>query len=146
MFFFLKNVSLLINYFSTNNSIIITKRTIHNFLSQLSLVSPISLQQTPKNKNFHRNFLEKLLRNQDNISKIFLPEAQKDTALQRQKLHTLWIIVIKRHVPMFSCYIDCCHLKKHMNTMIPLSVCVGGHAAPCTGHHDARPHTPRAAH
>src|SRR4029434_5333599 len=77
----------------------------------------------------HRNFLDKILQNQDNISKFFLPEAQKDTALPRQKLPTLWIIVIMRHVPMFSCYIDCCHLKKHMNTMIPLSVCVGGHAA-----------------
>src|SRR4029434_1236422 len=99
------NVCLIINYFSTNNSIIITKRTIHNFLSQLSLVSPISLQQKPNNKNFHRNFVEKLLRHQEfeaaNISKNVLPEAQKDTPLQRQKLHPLWLIVIKRNVPMF---------------------------------------------
>src|SRR4029434_8108782 len=113
-FYSLMNVCLLITYFSTNNSIIITKREICNFLSQLSLAPAFSSQQTPKkHRNFPRNFLEKLPRNQEfqaaNILKNVLPEAQKDTPLQRQKLHTLWIIVIKRHVPMFSCYIDCCH-------------------------------------
>src|SRR4029434_2817802 len=53
-------------YSSTNYSIIITKREIRNFLSQLSLAPVILLQQTPKkHRNFHRNFFEKLLRNQD---------------------------------------------------------------------------------
>src|SRR4029434_4571031 len=47
-FFFLKNVSLLILYFSTNNSIIITKREICNFHL---------LPQFHCNK--HSNFLEK---------------------------------------------------------------------------------------
>src|SRR4029434_3052840 len=40
------NVCLLITYFSTNNSIIITKREICNFLSQLSLTPAISSQHT----------------------------------------------------------------------------------------------------
>src|SRR4029434_7112221 len=92
------NVCLIINYFSTNNSIIITKRTIHNFLSQLSLVSPISLQQKPKNKNCHRNFLEKLLQNQEfeaaNISIFFLLEAQKDTPLQLQMVWCYGLIIV----------------------------------------------------
>src|SRR4029434_10334642 len=48
--FFLKIVSLFILYFSTNNSIIITKREICEFfLSQLSLARAILSQQTPKN-------------------------------------------------------------------------------------------------
>ena len=57
----LKNVCLLIIYFSTNNSIIITKRDIRNFLSQLSRAPAISSQQTPKK---HSNFLEKPTQNQ----------------------------------------------------------------------------------
>src|SRR4029434_998017 len=44
MFFFLKNVSLLILYFSTNNSIIITKREICNFYCNFHLLP-----------QFHRN-------------------------------------------------------------------------------------------
>ena len=44
MFFFLKNVSLLILYFSTNNSIIITKREIRNFYRNFHLLP-----------QFHRN-------------------------------------------------------------------------------------------
>src|SRR4029434_1562797 len=60
------NVCLLISYFSTNNSIMITKREICNFLSQLSIAPAFSSQQTPKkHSNFHRNFLEKLPRNQE---------------------------------------------------------------------------------
>src|SRR4029434_3973025 len=43
-FFFLKNVSLLILYFSTNNSIIITKREIRNFYCNFHLLP-----------HFHRN-------------------------------------------------------------------------------------------
>src|SRR4029434_91121 len=43
-FFFLKNVSLLILYFSTNNSIIITKREIRNFYCNFHLLP-----------QFHRN-------------------------------------------------------------------------------------------
>src|SRR4029434_6804986 len=44
MFFFLRSVSLLILYFSTNNSIIITKREIRNFYRNFHLLP-----------QFHRN-------------------------------------------------------------------------------------------
>src|SRR4029434_3332607 len=49
------NVCLLISYFSTNNSIIITKRTSRNFISQLSLVfGNFIATNSLKHSNFHR--------------------------------------------------------------------------------------------
>src|SRR4029434_10884388 len=59
MVLFFKECLFIIFSFSTNNSVIITKREIRNILSQLSLAPAISSQQTPKKHcNFHRNFLE----------------------------------------------------------------------------------------
>src|SRR4029434_4736283 len=53
-FFFLKNVSLLILYFSTNNSIIITKREIRNFYRNFHLLPQFHRNKHLKNtETFH---------------------------------------------------------------------------------------------
>src|SRR4029434_2463819 len=61
------NGCLLITYFSTNNSIIITKREIRNFFIATFTCSRNFIAKKPpkKHSNFHRNFFEKLPRNQE---------------------------------------------------------------------------------
>src|SRR4029434_843592 len=95
----LMNVCLLINSFSTNNSIIITKRTIRNFLSQLSLVFGNFIAKTPQNKNFH--------------SKLFGKAPAKSGILGRKYLKTFSSRSPKRYTAVTKAahFVDNCNKK-----------------------------------